>query len=131
MTINPGYYLYPKHLYGAELPNSGIFTKTIDEDQYYCRIFVTSPNPTGHIEKYFIELGKELPHYSTVRLCNKLISNRKKIVLGYVDNTNQELVENLFVKDVVNGQLSQKQIDYFNDFDTKADASLILSNYDK
>ncbi|WP_027723280.1 hypothetical protein [Maridesulfovibrio zosterae] len=132
LSVPNGWYLYPKHLPGGNSPRSAIFTKTIDGDQYYCRIFITKPDPNGFIEKYFQDNGHKLPKYSTVRVCNKLLSTKKKIVLGYAESTDSETAEKLFWKNMnISKRLNQQQIEFFDAFDKKADAKISLKKFEE
>ncbi|WP_320169917.1 hypothetical protein [Maridesulfovibrio sp.] len=131
MSVKPGWYLNPKHIIGDNVPNSGVFTKNIDNDQYYCRIFITKTNPKGSIESFYTGQGINLQKYATVRLCNKMISDRQKVTLGYAAGISPAVINQVVGKNFAVKELTQKQIDYFNNFDAKADSSLSLSKADE
>ncbi len=132
LTVKSGCFLYPKHLPGGRSPRSAIFTKDIDGDQYYCRIFITEPNPKGFIENYFTQQGRKLPQYSTLRVCNKLISESKKMTLGYADNTDPGTAKKLFGNNYnITRRLNQDQIDFFESFDKKADKAISLKRFEE
>lgn len=132
LTVHKGYYLYPKHLPVGNVLNSAIYTKHIGNDRYYCRMFITQPNPKGHPESHFISQGHKLPHYSVVRLCSKLISEKKKIILGYVTKIDEELVNKLvYNKSYKPIDLTTEQIDFFDSFDENADKAITFKKFEE
>ena len=124
-TINmkQGWSLRPQKVPGAELPNTGVHTKKIAGENYYCRTFLVQP-----------ESGKRgfaaMPSYTAIRIYTKLISQTKKISIGYAGEVNGKLAEKLFSSDNY-GTLSQAQKDFFAAFDEKADSALIMDKYQK
>ncbi|WP_319780654.1 hypothetical protein [Maridesulfovibrio sp.] len=116
-----GWNVRPKQVPGGKLPNTGIYTKKIAGDNFYCRTFLIPPGSATS------GLGS-LPGYTAVRICTKLISPEQKISIGYAGQVNAALAKNLFNSKNY-GTLTQAQKKFFAAFEDKADTVLIMDKF--
>ncbi|ACS79051.1 hypothetical protein [Maridesulfovibrio salexigens] len=123
VNVRQDWELRPKKVPGAKLPNTGVYTREIAGDRYYCRTFLVQPNS-----------GKSgfatLPVYTAIRICTKLISSKQKISIGYAAEVDAELAGKIFNSQNYD-QLTQAQIDFFAAFDERADDALMMKKFQK
>ncbi|NDV21430.1 hypothetical protein [Desulfovibrio sp. JC022] len=121
INMRQGWTVRPKQVPGDKLPNTGIYTRKIAGESYYCRTFLVPPDS-----------GKSglasQPGYTAVRICNKLISPAQKISIGYAGKVDPALTKKLFSSTNYGG-LTQAQKDFFTAFDKRADTVLIMDKY--
>ncbi|WP_319761718.1 hypothetical protein [Maridesulfovibrio sp.] len=123
INLRQDWKLRPRKVPGEELPNTGIYTREIAGERFYCRTFLIPP-----------ESGKSglasLPVYTAVRVCCKLISPAQKISIGYAGRVDLAQAERLFTSQNY-GELTQKQKDFFAAFEERADKALDMKTYRK
>ncbi|NDV25176.1 hypothetical protein [Desulfovibrio sp. JC010] len=123
LDVRQGWNVRSKQVPGGKLPNTGIYTREIAGESYYCRTFLIPPG-SGKSEL------ASLPDYTAVRICTKLISTEQKISIGFAGQVNKEIAEKLF-SSANYGELSQAQKDFFAAFDQRAETVLIMDKFEQ
>lgn len=121
LNTRQGWTVRPKQVPGEKNPNTGIYTRVIAGEEYYCRTFLVTPDSDKS------GLGS-LPGYTAVRICTKLISPEQKISIGFAGEINKTIAEKLFNSSNY-GELTQAQKDFFAAFDQRAETLLIMDKF--
>lgn len=121
MDVRQGWNIRPKRVPGRDFPNTGVFTRKIAGEDYYCRSFLVLPGTDEHSPE-------SLPGYTAVRIYSKLISTQKKISIGFAEKIDPANARSIFSHPEYDG-LTKEQKDFFAAFDQRADAALMLHKF--
>ena len=121
IDVRQGWNARPKRVPGDNFPNTGIFTRNIAGEDYYCRSFMVLPGAEERTQK-------SLPGYTAVRIYTKLISTQKKISIGFAEKIDSVTAKKIFRHPEYKG-LTKEQKEFFAAFDTKADSALMLKKF--
>ncbi len=121
LDVRQDWNVRPKRVPGKNFPNTGVFTRKIAGEDYYCRSFLILPGRDK-------TSPESLPDYTAVRIYSKLISTKKKISIGFAEKIDPATAHSIFSHPDYEG-LTKEQKDFFAAFDKKADTALMLHKF--
>jgi len=129
LTIPRGYYWQPKHLPVGIGPHTNIYTKDVDGEPYYCRLFLTTPEDELY-DDFSNEFAIRIPDVADVMVCTKLISSTKKIMFAYIRETDTDKLDGVFDYKRYNpNAMTSEQTHYFNDVDEELSSEFIMNKF--
>lgn len=129
MTIPRGYYWQPKHLPVGIGPYTNVYTKDVDGEPYYCRLYLTTPKDEMY-DEFNNRFAINIPDVADVMVCTKLISSTKKIMFAYIRETDTDKLDGVFDYKRYNpNAMTSEQIHYFNEVDEELSSEFIMKKF--